>query len=155
MKLLDRRFLAGKPSEDLLRRNLAANPNNFARILDDHLAHKAYAELSKRVPGGKDRFDFEWLINPFQFACQTIQDSQLIAFADYLNASAVWQYAAPHFLDSSASTRVLHPMMERCPKDKVKDLANRLNARGLLSASVKSIGWSNEDIARNWGVALT
>lgn len=155
MKLLDRRFLAGKPSQDQLRDNLAANPNSFQLILDDHLGHKAYTELSKRVPAGRERFDFEWLINPFQYACQSIPDSQLSSFADYLNESLVWQYAAPHFLDSSAASRVMYPMLDRCPKEHAQELANRLNAKELLVASFKKRGLSSEATASEWGITIS
>lgn len=154
MKLTDRRFLIGMPSQDLLRRNLAANPANFAQILDDDLGHKGYRELSKRVPSGRDRFDFEWLMNPFQYARQVISIDQYLSFADYLNASPIWQYAAPNFLDSAAATQVMKPMLERCPNDRTQELANRLNANGLLSASFDALGYSADVVLREWGISL-
>ena len=155
MKLWDRRFLIGAPSEEQLKSNLVANPNNFEQILDDHLSHKSYKELSKRIPKGRERFEFEWLINPFQYARQSIRDDQLFLFAKYLNKAAVWQYAAPHFLDSAASTQVLVPMLNRCPKERVQELANILNASGLLSASFQARGSSAEDLSRLWGIRIS
>ncbi|MEM9939218.1 MAG: hypothetical protein AAF768_10250 [Pseudomonadota bacterium] len=155
MKLLDRRFLIGSPSEEQLQSNLAANPSNFEQILDDHLSHQSYQELAKRVPEGKERLEFEWLINPFLYAQGKIPDEQIFQFAEYLNKSVVWRYSAPHFLDSSAWTLVISPLLDRCPKDRRQELAEILNADGLLRTSFQKNGYTSEITAREWGIVIS
>ncbi len=154
VKFLDRRFLIGKPSQQELHQQLRANPAEVASILDRHLDHRSYQILSRRIPDGDGRFEFEWLMNPFQYARQAIRDEQLFEFATYLNGSQVWANAAPHFLDSAAFTQVMCPMLERCAEDRAQALAERLNANGLLATCFAKRGYSSETTLREWRVAV-
>lgn len=147
MKFPDRLFLIGKPSQDELIRKLEANPDDVFRILNEHLSHKSYQVLSKRIPNNNDKCHYEWIINPFQYVRQSIGKDQFFEFAQYLNRSDVWENAAPHFFDSSSWTRVYEPMLVYCAKDRVQELTDILNKKGLLHACFEELGLSPEQ----WG----
>jgi len=154
MKLLHHRFLIGAPSDDDLKQKLAANPQGFTGILDAHLAHASYQQLSKRIPEGRERFEFEWLIDPFHYAREAIGSDRFPEFAEYLNGSNVWQNAAPHFYDSSVYTRVYEPMLELCKKSEAQKLADILNRNGMLRACFEKRGVPAQLIVERYGVTL-
>lgn len=157
MRLSDIFYLYGKPSQDAFRSEIESDPNELYHLLDEHLKHRSYVVLSKRIPEGKHCWKYEWLMNPFQFARQVIHQNGHVGYerlAAYLNNSSVWNYAAPHYFNSSAWTRVIMPMLEYSDQEVRQELANTLDRKGLLSECFKSKGYGPEIVEREWKIRL-
>jgi len=157
MKFLHKLVLIGQPSQDELLENLKRNSEQVIQILDEHVNNKSIRRIAKLIPEGKERFDYEWLINPFQYARQTIHNTnteKFIDFAQYLNGSEVWADVSPHFYDSSAWTQVYQPILDYCSKEHVQRLANILNQKGALQECLKIDRCTPDDANRIWGIRL-
>ena len=162
MKFLDTLQTIGQPDQTELRTKLESNPQSVVNILDDFLNHRTYQTLSERIPDGNERYGYEWMVNPFQFATQAIIQNEdkdyfqglLLEFAKYLRDSTIWNRVAPHFFDSSAWTRVFRLVIEYCPPSLRQELAHILNRYGLLQKCFDVLGYSREVVKREWSIDL-
>ncbi|MEO0870608.1 MAG: hypothetical protein AAFY19_01425 [Pseudomonadota bacterium] len=143
----------GRADQDGFKKAIEAAPNEAISLLRDHLQHREYRWHADRVPSGKDRFNYEWLINPYQFRRQAISSAQYIPFAEFLSSDPIWQKVAPHFYDSSAFTRVFMPMLYDGDED-VERMAAALNRKGQLSACLTAQGFTPSDAEREFGVSI-
>ena len=128
-------------------------PKDAISLLCDHLQHSEYRWYSCRVPKGNDRFNYEWLINPYQFTRQAISSAQYISFAEFLGSDSIWQKVDPHFYDSSAFTQVIMPMLYDGGGN-VERMAATLNKKGQLSACLTAQGFTPTDAEREFGVSI-
>ena len=67
MKFSHRLQLIGKPSQEDFQQALSTSKGGEFALLENFTAHRSYVSLSTLIPDGPARFNYEWLINPFQF----------------------------------------------------------------------------------------
>jgi len=158
VNFLDHLLLIGKPDQNEFQRKLKLNPEQALQILSEYTDNKTVIRTARRVR--KDNAysgGYEFLINPFQYVRETIQDTnkeRLIDYARYLNGSEVWKYVSPHFYNGSAYTQVYGPMLDHCPKERKQELADILNARGALQDCFDIQHYTPEIVYKSWGIKL-
>lgn len=77
---------------------------------------------------------FEWLLNSFQYAASTVDPSDILDMAVFLNECPVFRNVAPHFFGSTAWNLVVCRLLVRCDPEERPSLLRILEERDYLQA---------------------